>query len=266
MLFFPASLLKKHWEKWLRYQVLHIMFGPHTAINDDSMKSDKELIALENEIKQKVLKLEQRYIKRITEHRSGYEEYIANVFFNTLAAMYDPHTSFFSKNSYEQFKDMLSSEIYSFGIALEEDDYGNVYVVKVTPGGAAWKSSLIHINDVIKGLRWEGNEYIDMSNAGKQDIEYIMNLSNEGKLEFTLRKINGTEYSVWLQKEKIDNEENIVKSYVLSGEKKIGYISLPGFYTEWDNYNGNGCANDVAKEIVKLKEENIEGLIIRPSQ
>ena len=30
------------------------------------------------------------------------------------------------------------------------------------------------------------------------------------------------------------NEENIVKGFVLKGEKKIGYILLPGFYTEWD--------------------------------
>ena len=44
----------------------------------------------------------------------------------------------------------------------------------------------------------------------------------------------------------------------------MGYISLPAFYTDWQNNDkaGNGCADDVAKEIVKLKKENIEGLIL----
>jgi carboxyl-terminal processing protease len=65
-----------------------------------------------------------------------------------------------------------------------------------------------------------------------------------------------------LKKEKMENEENIVKSFVLNGEKKIGYILLPGFYTEWENESGSSCANDVAKEIIKLKRENIDGLIL----
>jgi carboxyl-terminal processing protease len=38
---------------------------------------------------------------------------------------------------------------------------------------------------------------------------------------------------------------------------------LPAFYEDWENDKGiNGCANDVAKEIVKLKKENIDGLIL----
>lgn len=67
---------------------------------------------------------------------------------------------------------------------------------------------------------------------------------------------------VFLKKEKAENEENIVKGFVMNGEKKIGYILLPGFYTEWENETGSGCANDIAKEIIRLKKENIEGLIL----
>jgi len=65
-----------------------------------------------------------------------------------------------------------------------------------------------------------------------------------------------------LRKEKIDNEDNIVKSFVLKGDKTIGYIFLPAFYTEWENETGSSCANDVAKEIIKLKRDNIDGLIL----
>jgi carboxyl-terminal processing protease len=68
--------------------------------------------------------------------------------------------------------------------------------------------------------------------------------------------------TVALLKEKIREEENVVKSFILKGDKKIGYISLPGFYTEWESRTGQGCANDVAKEIVKLQEEKVEGLIL----
>ena len=48
------------------------------------------------------------------------------------------------------------------------------------------------------------------------------------------------------------------------GSHRIGFISLPAFYTDWNGEEGgnNGCADDVAKEIIKLKKENIEGLIL----
>ena len=48
-----------------------------------------------------------------------------------------------------------------------------------------------------------------------------------------------------------------MKSYILTGEKKIGYISLPDFYSGWEGDSQKGCANDVAKEILKLQKENI---------
>ena len=82
------------------------------------------------------------------------------------------------------------------------------------------------------------------------------------RLVLKFRKKDGTTRIVLLRKEKIENEENIVKGFVLKGEKKIGYILLPAFYTEWENESGSSCANDVAKEIVKLKKENIDGLIL----
>ncbi len=104
---------------------------------------------------------------------------------------------------------------------------------------------------------------IDINGASAREVQSIFNYSNTEKLEFSLKKANGIVTKVILKKEKIDNEENSVKGYILNdGTKKIGYISLPGFYTEWETPNGNGCANDVAKEIVKLKESSIEGLIL----
>ena len=101
-----------------------------------------------------------------------------------------------------------------------------------------------------------------MTNSGAADAYEKINESIHDRLVFKFRKPDGTNKIVLLRKEKINNEENIVKGFVLKGTKKIGYILLPGFYTEWENEAGSSCANDMAKEIVKLKKENIEGLIL----
>src|SRR5690606_21721594 len=81
-------------------------------------------------------------------------------------------------------------------------------------------------------------------------------------VELTLRKNDGTVYSVALEKKVMRAEDNSVYSFVIKGDTPMGYLKIPSFYTEMDNNSIKGCADDVAKEIQKLKEENIQGLII----
>ena len=57
-------------------------------------------------------------------------------------------------------------------------------------------------------------------------------------------------------------EDNSVYSYIIGKENPMGYINIPSFYTSMDNDEYKGVADDVAKEILKLKEENINGLIL----
>ena len=49
---------------------------------------------------------------------------------------------------------------------------------------------------------------------------------------------------------------------MLKGERPVGYIWFSAFYTEFDRYRNMGCSIDFLKEMVKLKESGIEGLII----
>jgi carboxyl-terminal processing protease len=67
-----------------------------------------------------------------------------------------------------------------------------------------------------------------------------------------------------LIREKINLEETYAKSIIIKGvdNQKIGYIYLPEFYANFQDPNGARCANDVRKEILKLKEENISGIIM----
>ena len=55
-------------------------------------------------------------------------------------------------------------------------------------------------------------------------------------------------------------EENSVRGFVIN--EKYGYIKIPSFYTGFESSNKQGLANDVAKELYKLKKENINGLIL----
>lgn len=156
----------------------------------------------------------------------------------------------------------MSTEALSFGIELDENDKGQVVIDKLVPGGPAWTSGELHEGDELQSMQWEGKEEVDMSNATLEEAYEMLDQSSQGKMIFKFRKADGSTAIVLLKKEKLQNEENIVKGFVLKGEKKVGYILLPGFYTEWEKETGSGCANDVAKAIIRLKKENIEGLIL----
>jgi len=115
---------------------------------------------------------------------------------------------------------------------------------------------------VLVEFRWEGQSRFDLSGIGLEELEEVLDRSNLSALELTVRQSKGLRKTVVLKKEKIETEENTVKGFVLNGIKKIGYLSLPGFYTRWGEDGSSSCANDVAAEIIKLKGENIDGVIL----
>ena len=156
----------------------------------------------------------------------------------------------------------MSTEALSFGLALDENEKGQIVINDLTPGGPAWKSGDINEGDELLSLQWEGKEAVEMAGLSLEDAYEVLDQSINDRLVVKSKKSDGTVKIVFLRKEKLENEENIVKGFVLKGEKKIGYILLPAFYTQWENETGSSCADDVAKEIVKLKRENIDALIL----
>ena len=76
----------------------------------------------------------------------------------------------------------------------------------------------------------------------------------DDELNLTVKKKSGKIEEVTLSKTTIQNEDNIISSFVFEAENKVGYINLPSFYTDFYSYDAKGCANDIAKEILKLKQ------------
>lgn len=253
--------LSLRWSQWLKYQVLWQLVNSFET-EDSSEHTDKQLLQNEAEIRNKVLRAEIRKIKKILEHPQGFKNHLKTLYFNAITACYDPHSVYLSKTELENFQSQLSTEAFSFGIDLDENEMGDIEILRLVPGGPAWKSNELHKGDVLLKLKWLNKEEYDLSGADLMEVEDILQASNTDFLGFTVRNSGGNIKTVNLKKEKIREDENIVKSFIIKGDNKIGYISLPGFYTAWNNEIGHGCANDVAKEILKLKKEKVEGLIL----
>ena len=253
--------LINRWTKW--FKLLQLETAYDLRESDSTHQPLKTLLGKhETEIRQKIKSFQTKEIRALLEYPSGFDNYIKDVYFNSIAVSFDPHTEFFSPQERENFQSHVSTEEYSFGFGVDGNSEGKVVINQLVPGGPAWKSGELNRSDEVLQLQWEGRDPVDVSLLTADETEAVLNQYNHGNITVKIRKSNGTSRTVTLQKEKIETEEGVVKGYLLTGEKKVGYISLPDFYTTWEDEKGSGCANDVAKEIVKLKKENIDGLIL----
>lgn len=229
-----------------------------------NVTDDKKLIAqYEKPAREQVQKVMLHKADRILNHRQGFETYVASAFNRSIAVAFDPHTIYYSPAEVEKLMSSLSSKGFYYGFTLGENEKGDVIVTQLVPGGPAWKSGQINTGDVWMELQFNGEPAIDLWGYDASEVSDLMEESTQSSIVITVRKPDGTTKIVSLFKEKMDSEDDVVKSFLLSGEKKIGYISLPDFYSDWGSDDeGSRCANDVAREIIKLKTQNIDGLIL----
>lgn len=256
------TTLSGRWSRYLKYKILDQLYD--IAAADSSGKTTLKAVipVAEAKVRERTRIAEGRTLKKILDHSAGFSNYVAQLYLNAIAMGFDPHTGYFSTEDKDAFKRSLSTESLSFGFELDENEKGGIIIDKLLPGGAAWKSGDLNEGDEVLSLQWEGKNVVELTELTLEDAYGILEQSENDRLVLKFRKKDGTTGMVFLQKEKIEREENVVKGFLLKGEKKIGYILLPAFYTKWENESGSSCANDVAKEIVKLKKENIDGLVL----
>jgi carboxyl-terminal processing protease len=232
---------------------------------DDSAKKDIKADSLEPQARKKVCHAFKRDIQRNRQVKGGLAGFVCNAWCESVASCYDPHTEFFSPGKKEEFQGELGDKQLQFGFSLGEGKDATE-ITRLKPGSPAYKSGLIHEGDQVLALQWEGNEEVDVSDGSVEEVNAFISGDHGNTLTLTLKKTDGTIRKVTLQREKatLDDDNSKVRSFILKGSHRIGFISLPAFYTDWNGDEGgsNGCADDVAKEIIKLKKENIEGLIL----
>lgn len=187
---------------------------------------------------------------------------VESTLLNAMALRYDPHSNFFTETQNKEFNRQLSSSMESFGLRFDEDEDGITIISFVEPGGSAWMSNEINEGDLFVSLKLGGVKYTN-EEITANDLQSKIDNTDEKKMALVIRKKSGLTKEVKLIKHKIASDENTVKGYIVgSGGFNIGYLSLPSFYTDSEDQNLPGCANDVAKEILKLEGDSIKGLII----
>lgn len=259
-----ASELRKAWEHRLRISAMLLVLDDEDPEKPlDPAKAEKKINA--PEIRKKLRNRLRCRVNDFLDNPESLQEYIESELLNAIALEYDPHSAHFTPEIQKQFLYSLATDELSFGLHLGVDEEGDIMVQHVIPGSPAWHSYSLHEGDEIVAIQLGENNSINMNCATVESLESLeskLQRSSENIAHFTVKKQSGQTEVVTLKKMKLESEENVIRSFVLEGENKVGYMALPGFYTSLAGDEVDGCANDLAKELIKLKKENIQGLIL----
>jgi carboxyl-terminal processing protease len=253
-----ATDLERIWKKRIKYDILEDISKLST--NLDSLTQN--FATLEKTTKARLLDANLCQVNGILETKNRIDDDLQNIFLNLFCTYFDPHSNYFSLAAKSSFMSGLSTSTLSLGLNVSFNEKEEIIIAEIVPGGPAAKTNKFDKEDVIlKVSNTKGIEYT-VSCSSIERIGELIFSDSQTEIELTIQKKNGAILKVFLQKQLMKANDNAVYSFIAEKEAKIGYINIPSFYSNFEGNTVQGCADDVAKEIVKLQKDNIKGLVI----
>jgi carboxyl-terminal processing protease len=201
---------------------------------------------------------------------------VFQTYMNAITEAYDPHTSYFSPATAENFQIDMSRSLEGIGASLQSDgDYTKV--AEVIAGGPAFKSKLIFKDDRIIGVgQDEDGEMVDVIGWRLDEVVKLIRGPKGSTVRLSLLRAsdgaNALPVEISLVREKVNLEDQRAQSIVVpysykNKEYKIGVINIPSFYMDFEGAqkgdpNYSSTTRDVRKLISDLKKQGIDGLVI----
>ena len=255
------SELKERWRKALKYDVLVKLESKVNRQEEDSEVEQLSFEELEKQSREDVLKNYNRWYKNFKKVKRSdrFEAYL-----NSLAHAFDPHSDYFNPKEKQDFDINMGGKLEGIGARLRSE--GDLTkVVFVVPGGPVWRNKTIEVNDYILKVKQKDEEPVDVFGMRLDDVVAMIRGDKGTFVTLTIKKKDETVIDVELERDVVNIEESFARSVKLDlpgTAENIGYIHLPKFYSSFEGEEGNSCAVDVAREIEKLKEDNVNGIIL----
>ncbi|MDC0440723.1 carboxy terminal-processing peptidase [Gammaproteobacteria bacterium] len=251
--------LRKEWRRLAKNDVLTSMLA--NKVLDEATETIKK-----------------RYKNRLRRISQRNEEDVFSIAMNNLTSYFDPHSSYFSPKSAEDFEMTMSLKLEGIGALLTtEDDYPTI--VSIVPGGPAEKTGKINPDDKIVKISqveelnstptdvvgWRIDEVVQLI-RGKAGTKVKLELIPGKTVDFSERKF------VTITREEVKLEEQAAKSRVIEVKRnlqsiKIGIIDLPMFYIDfnaWHNRDPNfrSSSKDVENILKKFNDQKVDAVLI----
>ncbi|PTY01886.1 tail-specific protease [Verrucomicrobia bacterium LW23] len=214
---------------------------------------------------------EETVIKRIVRRHNNLlkdmgeydDEEVVTAFLNAMTRVYDPHSDYMNQSESENFKiSMMDMKLTGIGAELRTED-GYAKVVRLVPGGPAEKDKRLKPNDRIVSVAQGDEPSVDVVDMKLQKVVELIRGKKGSTVRLSVLPAGApegaprVEITIKRDEIKLVDQKATGKVYDITtatGEKRIGYVSLPSFY--------RNTSDDVEKIIKRLKEEKVSGIIL----
>ncbi len=249
--------LNRLWTLRVKYDMLNLkLANPDVAKNKETLRK--------------------RYENLLSQANKLNNQDVFQVFMDAFTEAIDPHTNYFNPANAANFNIDMSRQLEGIAAGLNiENEF--VIIKSLTPGGPADKSKQINVDDRIIGVaQGPGGEFQNVvgwriENAialirGKKGTIVRLELLPKGT------SVGGKPKIVEMVREKIilkdESAKKEIKTYNENGKIiKIGVISVPAFYIDFNDYksgnpNYKSTTHDVKLLIDSLKLEGVDGIVM----
>jgi carboxyl-terminal processing protease len=276
---YPKNLdeARKLWRERLRFEYLQEKLGKidarkkpareTTTVPGQPKKTDHEDI---------VDTLSHRYHRNLHTFAEWDHDDVLQVYLTTLAHVYDPHSDYFGKAQLDSFSIGMNLSLFGIGAELGSED-GYCTIRRLLPGGPASKSKKIKEKDRIVAVGQGEAKPVDVVDMSLNKAVQLIRGPKGTEVRLTVIPAGASSAErtvVTLIRDEIKLEDQEAKAKLIempgsSGETlRLGVIDLPSFYASFDPNNDRGKSEpkstsaDVEKLLKKLKQENVNGVVL----
>lgn len=219
--------------------------------------------------------LEKIYTNRRQRLTQTHSRDVFQLFMNSLAYCFDPHTQYFPPRASEDFDIHMSLSLEGIGAVLQ-NEYEYTKVVRIIPKGPADKSHKLMPGDRIIGVgQGKDGEIKDTVGQRIDDVVKLIRGPKDTYVRLKIipaKKANVTN-TIAIKRDKVKLEEQSAKKKVVrvpadnGSTYKVGIVEIPNFYIDFAAYhrgdiNYKSTSRDVARLLSELNREGIDGLIV----
>ncbi len=243
---------------------------------DLSVNEIIQLMLSGNTLEEAKDKTKKRMSNQLNYFEQTRNEDVFNIFVNSIASIFGPHTRYMSPKNSEDFDINMSLSLEGIGALLSSDGL-YTSISSLVPGGPAEKTDLIKPKDKIIGVGQDDEgKIVDVIGWRIDDVVELIRGPKGSKVRLEI--IPSSALSDTETKE-IQIVRNVVKLEDQAAEKKIlnirrndidykvGVIELPAFYFDFNAFQKGdldykSSSKDVKKLLKELKQEKVDGLVI----
>ena len=245
-----------YWRKRLKDAMIRLL------LNDKEPTKARELLI-------------KRFNTQMTQMAQRDSQDVFQLYVNALAALYDPHTSYFSPRTTDNFQINMSLSLEGIGAELTtEDEYTKIS--RIIPGGPADLQGILKARDKIISVGQSANDMVDVIGWRLDDVVQLIRGDKDSTvwLEVLSGGSDSTDSSkiVTIVRDKVKLEDKSVQSKIINVQQDgvdltLGVIEIPAFYMDFEAYrqrdpNYKSTTRDVYKLLMEMRKEKVDGIVL----